>query len=189
MFSRIWAGERRRSDGDPWGAIERSRSESRRGVTRRGDRELKPSDWPAVHGPPAAAPGFQGASALWRAGVRGWRGPSPGNAARGTPSPACPCGWRPGLFRPCRVDRPPRLAVDGLDAPETDSDGRPSADARQLVRLGPRGGDEALELGRARRRGPRLERAAVAARLVLDDDRRAERLLEGLGQAALLALI
>ena len=91
--SRIWAGERRRSDGDPWGAIERSRSESRRGVTRRGDRELKPSDCPAVHGPPAAVPGFQGASALWRAGVRGWRGPSPGNAARGTPSPACPCGW------------------------------------------------------------------------------------------------
>lgn len=42
------AGERRRSDGDPWGAIERSRSESRRGVTRRGDRELKPSDCPPL---------------------------------------------------------------------------------------------------------------------------------------------
>lgn len=158
MFSRIWAGERRRSDGDPWGAIERSRSESRRGVTRRGDRELKPSDWPAVHGPPAAAPGFQGASALWRAGVRGWRGPSPGNAARGTPSPACPCGWRPWLFRPGRVDRPPRLAVDGLGVPETDPDGRPSAGGCQRVGLGPRGGDEAPELGRSGRRGPHLER-------------------------------
>ena len=42
------------------GAIERSRSESRRGVTRRDDRELKPSDWPAVHGPPAAARGSKG---------------------------------------------------------------------------------------------------------------------------------
>lgn len=33
-------------------------------------------------------------------------------------------------------------------------------------------------------RDPHLERAAVAAQLVLDDDRQAEGLLEGLGQAA-----
>ena len=55
----------------------------------------------------------------------------------------------------------------------------PSAGTRQRVDLGPRGGDESLELGRSGRRGPHLERAAVAARLVLDDDRRSERLLEG----------
>lgn len=76
------------------------------------------------------------------------------------------------------VDRPPRLAVDGLGIPETDPDGGPSAGTRQRVGLGPRGGDESLELGRSGRRGPHLERVA-AARLVLDDDRRAERLLEG----------
>ena len=84
----------------------------------------------------------------------------------------------------CDVDRPARLAVDGLGVPETDPDGGPSAGERQRVGLGPRGGDESLELGRARRRGPHLERATVAARLVLDDDRRAERLLEGLELAA-----
>lgn len=62
---------------------------------------------------------------------------------------------------------------------EPDPDGGPSAGTRQRVGLGPRGGDESLELGRSGRRGPHLERAAVAARLVLDDDRRAECLLEG----------
>lgn len=96
-----------------------------------------------------------------------------------------PADGGPVLFRPDYVDRSARLAVDGLGIPETDPDGRPSAGGRQRVGLGPRGGDEALELGRAHRRGPRLERPTVAARLVLDDDRRAEGLLEGL----VLALI
>ncbi|RGQ34172.1 hypothetical protein DWZ01_02400 [Collinsella sp. AF28-5AC] len=42
---------------------------------------------------------------LWRAGVRGWREASPRNAAAGTPSPACPCGRRPGAIPP-RLRRP-----------------------------------------------------------------------------------
>ena len=44
--------------------------------------------------------------------------------------------------------------------------------------------DLAAAMRRSRRRGPHLERTAVAARLVLDDDRRAEGLLDGLAQAA-----
>lgn len=98
---------------------------------------------------------------------------SPGKEKRG------PSGPRPPPISPRDVNRPARLAVDGLGIPEPNPDGSPSAGARQRVGLGPRGGDEALELGRSGRRGPHLERAAVAARLVLDDDRRAERLLEG----------
>lgn len=100
---------------------------------------------------------------------------SPGKEKRGPSGPRP----RPPPISPRDVNRPARLAVDGLGIPEPNPDGSPSAGARQLVRLGPRGGDEALELGRAHRCGPHLERAAVAARLVLDDDRRAERLLEG----------
>lgn len=99
---------------------------------------------------------------------------SPGKEKRGPSGPRP----RPPPISPRDVDRPARLAVDGLGVPETDPDGRPSTGTRQRVGLGPRDGDESLELGRARRRGPHLERAAVAARLVLDDDRRAERLLE-----------
>ena len=101
---------------------------------------------------------------------------SPGMEKRGPSGPRP----RPPPISPRSVNRPARLAVDGLGIPETDPDGSPSAGARQRVGLGPRGGDESLELGRSGRRGPHLERAAVAARLVLDDDRRAERLLEGL---------
>lgn len=86
---------------------------------------------------------------------------------------------RPPPISPRDVNRPARLAVDGLGVSEPDPDGGPSAGTRQRVGLGPRGGDESLELGRSGRSGPHLERAAVAARLVLDDDRRAERLLEG----------
>lgn len=77
----------------------------------------------------------------------------------------------PALFRSRYVDRSSSFAVDALDVSETDSDGRPSTGGCQRVGLGPRDGDEALELGRARRRGPHLERPAVASRLVLDDDR------------------
>lgn len=100
---------------------------------------------------------------------------SPGKEKRGPSGPRP----RPPPISPRDVNRPARLAVDGLGVPETDPDGSPSAGDRQRVGLGPRGGDEALERGRTRRCGPHLERAAVAARLVLDDDRRAERLLEG----------
>ncbi len=112
---------------------------------------------------------------------------------RETPRGACrrryaPADGGPVLFRPDYVDRSARLAVDGLGIPETDPDGRPSAGGCQRVGLGPRGGDEALELGRAHRRGPHLERPAVASRLVLDDDRRAEGLLEGLAQAVLTSM-
>lgn len=103
---------------------------------------------------------------------------SPGKEKRG------PSGPRPPPISPRDVNRPARLAVDGLGIPEPNPDGSPSAGARQRVGLGPRGGDESLELGRSGRRGPHLERTAVAARLVLDDDRQAEGLLEGLGQAA-----
>ncbi len=162
------AGERRRSDGDPWGAIERSRSESRRAVTRRVDRELKPSDCPAVHGPPAAVRGSKGARPFGAQGSGdGARHPreTPRGARRRRRARA---GGGPMLFRPGRVYRPARLAVDSLGVPEADPDGSPSAGARQRVGLGRRGGDEAPELIRARRRGPHLERAAVAARLVLD---------------------
>ena len=105
---------------------------------------------------------------------------SPGKEKRGPSGPRP----RPPPISPRDVDRSARLAVDGPGIPETDPDGSPSAGARQRVRFGPRGGDESHEPGRARRRGPHLERAAVAARLVLDDDRRAESLLEGLAQAA-----
>lgn len=81
-----------------------------------------------------------------------------------------------------RIQPPPSKALGRWEfrIPEPDPDGRPSAGIRQRVGLGPRGGDESLELGRPGRRGPHLERAAVAARLVLDDDCRAESLLEGL---------
>lgn len=99
---------------------------------------------------------------------------SPGKEKRGPSGPRP----RPPPLSPRNVDRPPRLAVDGLGIPEPSPDGGPSAGGCRRIGLGPRGGDEALEPGRARRRGPHLERAA-AARLVLDDDRRAERLLEG----------
>ena len=95
---------------------------------------------------------------------------SPGKEKRGPSGPRP----RPPPISPRDVNRPARLAVDGLGIPETDPDGSPSAGARQRVDLGPRGGDEAPELGRARRRGPNLERPAVASRLVLDDDCRAE---------------
>ncbi len=94
---------------------------------------------------------------------------SPGKEKRGPSGPRP----RPPPISPRDVDRPPRLAVDGLGIPETDPDGGPSAGTRQRVGLGPRGGDESLELGRSGRRGPHLERVA-AARLVLDDDRRAK---------------
>ena len=99
---------------------------------------------------------------------------SPGKEKRGPSGPRP----RPPPISPRDVNRPARLAVVGLGVSEPDSDGGPSAGTRQRVGLGPRGGDESLELGRSGRRGPHLERVA-AARLVLDDDRRAERLLEG----------
>ena len=93
---------------------------------------------------------------------------SPGKEKRGPSGPRP----RPPPISPRDVNRPARLAVDGLGVSEPDPDGGPSAGTRQRVGLGPRGGDESLELGRSGRRGPHLERAAVAARLVLDDDRR-----------------
>lgn len=84
---------------------------------------------------------------------------SPGKEKRGPSGPRP----RPPPISPRDVNRPARLAVDGLGIPEPDPDGRPSAGIRQRVGLGPRGGDESLELGRPGRRGPHLERAAVAA--------------------------
>lgn len=53
-------------------------------------------------------------------------------------------GGGPVLFRPGHINRPTRLAVDGLGITETDPDGRPSAGDCQRVGLGPRGGDESL---------------------------------------------
>lgn len=108
---------------------------------------MKPSDWPAVHGSPAAARGSKGTRPFGAQGSG-----DDAKRPRETPRGACRrrharAGGDPVLFRPGHIDRPTRLAVDGLGIPETDPDGRPSVGGCQRVGLGPRGGDEALELG------------------------------------------